>query len=571
LTSVVVTAYKVPAVKSDKTTQGGIRSAAQIRNLPVRNINSITALTAEHSSEKGDVRVRGSRTPAIEYCVDGIKVSESSASTAAKSSRIIRTRGESIADHSKRSNQFSAGQLTAGEINDFTKWVLWHDKSQQELAAYREEWNIYPSKRFMVIVQNTNGIPVTGQSMYLLDDKNNIVWTAKTDNTGKAELWCNMFEETYGDQDVLSIVTKMNDVEYRIHQAQRFEKGVNHLTIKSDCYVSEVVDAVFVVDATSSMSDEIRYLQEELTDVMQKVKDRNQDLALNLGCVFYRDHGDAYVTRTSELSDDISKTIHFVQNQTADGGGDAPEAVDEALEMAIRNMNWNANSRTKLLFVVMDASPHRNVENISRIKNITYEAALKGIKIIPLAASGITKSTEYLMRSLALCTNGTYVFLTDHSGIGNTHLQPTTDTYDVEKLNDLIIRLFDQYISAVSCNEGTEQKNELIAETRKIKSNDVSGSDTFHKRSVTRIEDETERIQCTFYPNPTTGLLHIDVKGKIEELFLCDSTGKLLQRVELDGKHKLQLDISPYPIGIYRIMYFEDLNVPRSGAVVLAK
>jgi len=54
-------------------------------------------------------------------------------------------------------------------------------------------------------------------------------------------------------------------------------------------------------------------------------------------------------------------------------------------------------------------------------------------------------------------------------------------------------------------------------------------------------------------------------------LFLCDASGKLLQRFEMHGDDKVQLDISPYPIGIYRIMYFETDNEPRSGMVVLAR
>ncbi len=68
-------------------------------------------------------------------------------------------------------------------------------------------------------------------------------------------------------------------------------------------------------------------------------------------------------------------------------------------------------------------------------------AAKKGITIIPLAASDTDKQTEYLMRTFALLTNGTYTFLTNDSGIGNNHIKPTIDSYEVEKLNDLLLRL----------------------------------------------------------------------------------------------------------------------------------
>lgn len=569
LSEVVITGYKV-AREYDVATSGGVD---RIRNLPTKNINALAATTAGLSTVDGsDISVRGSRADATSYYIDGIRESatEMDATTGTPSTMTVETRA-TPAPPIQREDRYLAGQLTAGEINDFGKWVLWNDQSQQELTDHRRFWNIYPLERYMVIAQNNEGIPLIGQTIYLLDDNTNIVWTAKTDNTGKAELWSNMFEKTYKERSAFSISTKVNGRGHSIQQAKRFENGVNLLTIKSDCNHSDVVDAVFVVDATGSMSDELLYLQQELTDVMLKVKERNQDITLNLGSVFYRDHGEEYITRVSELSSDIAKTSQFIENQTATGGGDEPEAMDEAIEIAIHNMNWTSDARTKLLFVVMDAPPHNGPENLDRIKDVAYAAAREGIKIIPLTASGIGKSTEYLMRSLALCTNGTYVFLTDHSGIGNPHLEPTTDSYDVLKLNDLLIRLFDQYINAVSCSEVVEPDTLVIADTLEIQNGQLSATDTFPEHTAAGIGRETVMITCKYYPNPTTGLLKIDVTGEIQELFLCDASGKLLQRFEMHGEDKLYLDISPYPIGIYRIMYFESGNVPRSGMVVLAR
>ncbi len=72
-------------------------------------------------------------------------------------------------------------------------------------------------------------------------------------------------------------------------------------------------------------------------------------------------------------------------------------------------------------------------------------AAEKGIKVIPISASGIEKDTEFLMRFFAISTNGTYTFLTDDSGIGDSHLKPTTGKYDVEYLNELMLRLILKY------------------------------------------------------------------------------------------------------------------------------
>jgi len=59
---------------------------------------------------------------------------------------------------------------------------------------------------------------------------------------------------------------------------------------------------------------------------------------------------------------------------------------------------------------------------------------------------------EYLMRSIALATNGTYAFLTDHSGIGNKHTAPSTDKYKVETLNELLLRLISQFLDMPACD-----------------------------------------------------------------------------------------------------------------------
>jgi len=92
------------------------------------------------------------------------------------------------------------------------------------------------------------------------------------------------------------------------------------------------MDIVFAVDGTSSMSDEILYLKSELLDVISRIRETNEDIDYRVGSVFYRDHRDEYLTRTSPLSSDESQLIEFVKAQYASGGGDYPEAVDAALE-----------------------------------------------------------------------------------------------------------------------------------------------------------------------------------------------------------------------------------------------
>lgn len=491
---------------------------------------------------------------------ESIAYSASSSSYSSAATKII----------SKSPDNIAAGILTAGEVNDFSKWVLWNDKSQDELNQYRKDWIVYPSIRFSVLVQNEDGIPVIDEEVVLLDKNKNRVWITKTDNGGKAELWANMFDDKYDNNEIFSISASYDGRKYRIQKAKRFNEGINQLTIERTCSVPDIVDAVFVVDATGSMGDEINYLKEELNDVIQKVKDNNGDILLRLGSVFYRDRGDDYVTRNSDLSDDISKTINFIKEQYSDGGGDTPEAVEEALDVAINQLTWSKNARTKIIFLVLDAPPHQTPEILEKMQSLIKRAASLGIKIVPIAGSGIDKSTEYLMRAMALCSNGTYLFLTDHSGVGDSHIDPTTDSYEVEKFNDLLVRIFKQYTSVVTCN-----KEILISTEKEISDTTIFvGVVKSEEDSVQAISNEDKILikkdfSCKFYPNPTSGILNIEIEGRINEIFMTDISGKILERYLVNGKNYIQIDISPYPRGVYFMTYYGDNNRPSCGKIVL--
>lgn len=95
----------------------------------------------------------------------------------------------------------------------------------------------------------------------------------------------------------------------------------------------------------------------------------------------------------------------------------------------------------------MDAPPHYTSEIVTQLHQTITEGASKGIKIIPIVTSGIDKNTEFLMRYMAISTNGTYVFITDDSGIGNEHLKPSVGQYEVEFLNELLLRLIKKILN----------------------------------------------------------------------------------------------------------------------------
>lgn len=340
-------------------------------------------------------------------------------------------------------SQKEPGVITAGEWNDLDNWSFWNDlltkDNYKEMPAY---WGFYPNNRISVEVLSSTSLPVVNASVVL--KRNDIpVFRARTDNLGKAELWPDLFQaNTNLDYSTLSI--EVNDGAAILSQVKPFREGINHLVTDQQT-VDDRIEISFVVDATGSMGDELEYLKTELMDVLSRVKGANKGTSLFTSSVFYRDEGDDYVTKVSGFTENTSNTIEFIRKQEAAGGGDYPEAVHSALDKAVNELQWSQQAKTKLLFLVLDAPPHYNQSVMESIKSSINKGLETGIKIIPVTASGIDEKTEALMRFFSISTNGTYVFITDDSGVGNKHLEPNVGEYQVELLNNLIVRLINKY------------------------------------------------------------------------------------------------------------------------------
>ncbi|MCL2416300.1 MAG: hypothetical protein FWD01_05745, partial [Defluviitaleaceae bacterium] len=170
----------------------------------------------------------------------------------------------------------------------------------------------------------------------------------------------------------------------------------------------------------------------------------NVDIRLSI--IVYRDVGDDYVVRSSYFTRDIESQISFLKDQYAAGGGDWEEAVDQALAEALEVHQWNDDATARLMFLVLDAPPHNIPRVINEMHRLTMLSADMGVRIIPVASSGIDTVTEFLLRTLSAATGGNYVFITEHSGIGSGHIEPTIGDHDIELLNELIIRIIGSYL-----------------------------------------------------------------------------------------------------------------------------
>lgn len=429
-------------------------------------------------------------------------------------------------------NAVSAGKLTAGEVNDFTKWYFWPSVLDGTHKQFVSTWRLAPRHRYTVQVTNRNGYPLVNRAVSLLDNRGNTLYQAVTDNTGKAELWYELVMDKSQEPKAKSLQIRVED---KVLAAKEWSDGLNTVILDETCEAPESVDVVFVFDATGSMGDELHYLQAEMRDVISRSQQAIAGVSVRTGAVVYRDKGDEYVTRLSRLTDDITTTQTFIDRQQANGGGDYPEAVPEALMAAINSAGWDENARARIAFLILDAPCHEDSATVALLQEQVLNAAAQGIRIVPVVCSGLGESGELLLRSIALATNGTSFFLTDDSGIGHSHLKPTTDSLRVEHLNDMLVRTIVEFSTIPNC-EG-------------------------HWNS------EAENADETFVPNPfeakDLSKDELAAKDSRTTLYLLDVTGKLIYiyQGQLEDAGDSQLSRLPLPMlstGVYFVKAFYD-------------
>lgn len=335
--------------------------------------------------------------------------------------------------------QPQSGQLTAGEINDLKNWDEWLKALKSEdNKKIQEDWQFGLEQRIDVHVEDSKSSPLNNIRVALYNSMKKLIMLGRTNFNGNVTLFKDLNSKSDCDFYTVQIIQGTTII------GKKINNNYSKLTfvLEDDSQTSDTIDVMFTIDATGSMGDEIDYLKSELKDIIGRL-DKSIDKK-RVALTFYRDHGDAYLVKDVDFSTDIDVVKEFLSQQSAGGGGDYEEAVEEALKVSM-SKSWQPNAKAKLLFLLLDAPPHYNQENVDIIKNQIKIAQEKGIKIIPIVASGASKNVEFLMRYFSVATNGTYVFLTDDSGIGNSHIKPTTDDFKVEKLNDLIVRLIEKY------------------------------------------------------------------------------------------------------------------------------
>lgn len=342
------------------------------------------------------------------------------------------------ASYDTASIQPQAGLLTAGCWSDNENWGFFSNLIASDRLTY-PLFGLDPTKRIRITVKSDDGTPAANVKAELLNEKGDTVWAGVSDHNGIVYLM------NKNDDKKLSV--KLGDgttqaLDLDDDQGGQQKSGTynteKEITIGAKGNKYENADIMFIIDSTGSMHDEMDFLQSEFTEITERIGDKNTRYSVN----FYRDEGDEYLTKCNPFSSDVKKVQTIINNESAAGGKGQIAAVAQALDQTMNDADWSDES-VKLAFLIFDAPPYK--EAADSLARSVETAASKGIRLIPVVGSGSDADVELFGRAIAIETGGTYVFLTDDSGIGESHEEPIIGKHEVKPLVDIITEIINEY------------------------------------------------------------------------------------------------------------------------------
>ena len=338
--------------------------------------------------------------------------------------------------------------VTAGVVDDNADFGEYLAYRQRRAGLPVRERDI--SERYLLEVTDATGRPVHDAEVALQRPgvAQPVMW-ARTDTAGK--VWLHPRAFLAGGLDASAPGSRTLGVAVRKHGVQGRALLVagqaNAVQVRLGAAVAPQrprLDLVFMVDATGSMGDEIAKLKGSMRAMSQQISQLPGQPDLCYGLVAYRDRGDAFITRTHDFTDDLGAFQAMLARVQAGGGGDTPEALNEALHEVVHRLDWRADA-ARMVVMVADAPPHLDYGGPQYDKDM--QAALaKGIKLFAVGASGLDPVGEYVFRQMAQYTAGRFVFLT-YKDAADPGSGPGTQTvhdvkqYSVQTLDRLVVRL----------------------------------------------------------------------------------------------------------------------------------
>jgi hypothetical protein len=164
------------------------------------------------------------------------------------------------------------------------------------------------------------------------------------------------------------------------------------------------------------MAGLIEGAKRKIWSIATAIIDCSPEAEIRMGLVAYRDIGDDYVTKKFDLTTDIQDLYADLLHFRAQGGGDWPESVNEALFVAVTQLSWSHHrDSTRIIFLVGDAPPHMDYAQDMKYPEVMKLARAKGI-VVNAVQAGSARDTERVWREIAQMGRGDYISIPQSGG-----------------------------------------------------------------------------------------------------------------------------------------------------------
>jgi Mg-chelatase subunit ChlD len=178
------------------------------------------------------------------------------------------------------------------------------------------------------------------------------------------------------------------------------------------------IELVFVIDTTGSMGGLIEGAKQKVWGIVNEVMKLPSKPEVRMGLVAYRDHGDAYVTQILPVTRDLDKVYNALMAYKAEGGGDSPEDVRQALADGVHKVGWSPRSPNiaQILFLVGDAPPHDDYGDEPDTVASASAAVRAGI-LVNTIQCGSMQGTDLAWKKISRAGEGQYFGIAQDGGV----------------------------------------------------------------------------------------------------------------------------------------------------------
>jgi len=286
------------------------------------------------------------------------------------------------------------------------------------------------------------------------------------------------------------------------------------------------IEVAFVLDTTGSMSGLIEGAKKKIWSIASKIAQGTPTPHLRVGLVGYRDRGDAYITQRFDLTDNLDQVFEDLSHFQAQGGGDTPEHVGQALGEAVKLFSWSQDKRTlKMIFVVGDAPPQLYGDGWD-YRDWSKTAITRGIMVNTVRCGG-DPATELAFREIANLADGQFVSIDGSGGMVATATPYDADIARVSRdIADTAV-----YAGRETARGEADKKMKVLAAMDAEAAADRAGYMAKAEASaapaapvagvmdlVSAAPAEAERVSADELPDAFKGLSAAERKAKIAEL-----------------------------------------------------